>query len=77
MTDSSTGPAEAQYRARYLLDGRRVTIADLLGSGLLKEASPSSNVLVGGAGVTVLWDFRAGLGWESGLVIVRQRAVSG
>ncbi|MEV6741054.1 hypothetical protein AB0N14_30690 [Streptomyces sp. NPDC051104] len=37
MTDSTTGPAEAQSRARYLLDGRRVTIADLLGSGLLKE----------------------------------------
>jgi len=37
MTDSITGPAEAQSRASYLLDGRRVTIADLLGSGLLKE----------------------------------------
>ncbi|MFE7751622.1 hypothetical protein [Streptomyces sp. NPDC057428] len=39
MTDTTTGPAEAQSRARYLLDGRRLTIADLLGSGLLKEGA--------------------------------------
>ncbi|MFF0780894.1 CBS domain-containing protein [Streptomyces sp. NPDC003720] len=37
MTGSTTGSAEAQSRARYLLEGRRVTIADLLGIGLLKE----------------------------------------
>ncbi|MEV5985840.1 hypothetical protein AB0L85_12555 [Streptomyces sp. NPDC052051] len=37
MTESTTSPAEAQSRTRYLLDSRRVTIADLLGSGLLKE----------------------------------------
>ncbi|MFK0100997.1 CBS domain-containing protein [Streptomyces sp. NPDC091040] len=39
MTDSATGPAEAQSRASYLLDGRRVTMADLLGSGLLEEGA--------------------------------------
>ncbi|MER6080129.1 CBS domain-containing protein [Streptomyces sp. NPDC001833] len=37
MTDSSTGSGEAQSRARYLLDGRRVTVADLVSGGLLKE----------------------------------------
>lgn len=35
MTESTSGPGEAQSRARYLLDGRRVTLADLLSAGLL------------------------------------------
>lgn len=37
MTDSTAGPAEAQSRASYLLDGRRVTLSDLLRAGLLAE----------------------------------------
>lgn len=37
MTDSTAGPAETQSRARYLLDGRRVTLTDLLSAGLLAE----------------------------------------
>ncbi|WP_405767376.1 hypothetical protein [Streptomyces sp. NBC_01538] len=37
MTDSTAGPAETQSRARYLLDGRRVTLSDLLSAGLLAE----------------------------------------
>ncbi|MFJ8939798.1 CBS domain-containing protein [Streptomyces sp. NPDC102365] len=37
MTDSPIGPADTQSRARYLLDGRRVTLSDLLGAGLLAE----------------------------------------
>lgn len=37
MTDSPIGSEEPRSRAGYLLDDRRVTIADLLGCGLLKE----------------------------------------
>ncbi|MDQ0911100.1 putative transcriptional regulator [Streptomyces canus] len=37
MTDSTAGPAETQSRARYLLDGRRVALADLLSAGLLSD----------------------------------------
>jgi hypothetical protein len=37
MTDPTAGPAETQSRARYLLDGRRVTLSDLLSAGLLAE----------------------------------------
>ncbi|MDT3726168.1 hypothetical protein ROS62_15275 [Streptomyces sp. DSM 41972] len=37
MADSADGPNERQSRASYLLDGRRVTLADLLRNGLLKE----------------------------------------
>ncbi|MER6676091.1 CBS domain-containing protein [Streptomyces sp. NPDC000983] len=37
MTDSTADPAETQSRARYLLDGRRVTLSDLLSAGLLAE----------------------------------------
>jgi CBS domain-containing protein len=36
MTDSTGSPAEAQSRASYLLDGRRVTLTDLLDAGLLE-----------------------------------------
>jgi predicted transcriptional regulator len=37
MNDSAGEPNERQSRASYLLDGRRVTLADLLKNGLLKE----------------------------------------
>ncbi|MGQ4366119.1 restriction system modified-DNA reader domain-containing protein [Streptomyces sp. SAS_272] len=37
MSDSTASPAETQSRARYLLDGRRVTPTDLLSAGLLAE----------------------------------------
>ncbi|GGO85365.1 hypothetical protein GCM10012280_18970 [Wenjunlia tyrosinilytica] len=37
MTDSAARPYEGPSRARYLLDGRRVGVADLLSGGLLKE----------------------------------------
>ncbi|WP_063793778.1 CBS domain-containing protein [Streptomyces hirsutus] len=44
MTDSHAGSAETQSRARYLLDGRRVTLTDLLGAGLLSEGEHLSFV---------------------------------
>lgn len=44
MTDNTAGPAEAQSRARYLLDGRRVTLSDLLDAGLLAEGEHLSFV---------------------------------
>ncbi|MCQ4083987.1 CBS domain-containing protein [Streptomyces sp. RB6PN25] len=37
MSDSAAEPTERRSRARYLLDGRRVRLADLLSNGLLKE----------------------------------------
>ncbi|MFD9778351.1 CBS domain-containing protein [[Kitasatospora] papulosa] len=37
MTDAPNRPASPQFRTSYLLDGRRITLADLLKAGLLKE----------------------------------------
>ncbi|MGW3977174.1 restriction system modified-DNA reader domain-containing protein [Streptomyces mirabilis] len=37
MTDSAAEPTERRSRARYLLEGRRVRLADLLASGLIKD----------------------------------------